>query len=278
MRKRFFIAPPALRMAAFFLREYFFPFGCSVCGAGLVGAEESWRGLCAGCRAELEAWLEESAAAPACARCGRPLVSEREICLSCRAGEGRGEALPDRSVALFPYAGRYRAALAAYKFGKNLALGNFFAEKALAALEGGALSPGAGFGAEACVVPVPPRPGKLRETGWDQVEYLARAFERQAGKTGGWKVSRCLRRLPSESQKALGLEGRRANLRGRIVPSRRAPETAIVLDDVMTTGSTLAACASALREAGAKTVYGLCLFYSAESTGAAEPRGSQRDR
>jgi len=165
----------------------------------------------------------------------------------------------DRVHVLFPYMGKYRKLLSAYKFGKSLALGNFFAEKMLGLLACDAFP-------RITVVPVPPRPGRIRKTGWDQVEYLARLLEREAGKTGegplkGFPVSRCLRRLPSESQKELGRESRRTNLRGRIVPARRTPETALVIDDVMTTGSTLNACAAALKEGGTKTVLGLCLFY-----------------
>ena len=249
--------PPGVRRAVFFLREYLFPFGCSICGAGLVGSTESWYGLCGDCRAGIELELGESLSGKTCADCGRPLVSERERCLSCRSG---GAAL-DRAGVLFPYMGKYQRLLSAYKFGRNLALGNFFAEKMLELLGLGAFSRDPKSGdpvSQISVVPVPPRPGRVRKTGWDQVEYLARLLER---KPGGLPVSRCLRRLPSESQKGLGRESRRTNLRGRIVPVRRAPETALVIDDVMTTGSTLDACAAALREGGAKTVFGLCLFH-----------------
>ena len=249
--------PPAVHRAAFFLREYLFPFGCSICGAPLAGAAESWHGLCACCRVGIDLELAENRAGKTCDRCGRPLVSERDRCLSCRSRDD--EARPselDRIRVLFPYMGKYRKLLAAYKFGKNLALGNFLAEK----MRGTLADPDA-FG-PVTVVPVPPRPGRIRETGWDQIGYLARLLESGAGTTaGGCAVSRCLRRLPSESQKGLGRAGRGTNLRGRIVPARAAPETAVVIDDVMTTGSTLAACAAALREGGAKTVFGLCLFY-----------------
>ncbi|MDR2259165.1 MAG: hypothetical protein LBE14_08480 [Treponema sp.] len=108
------------------------------------------------------------------------------------------------------------------------------------------------------VVPVPPRPGKIRRTGWDQIEYLAKLLEKGRG---GPPVNRCLKRLPSQNQKELNRENRKTNLRGRIILKGRAPRQAVILDDVCTTGSTMDACAAALKAGGAETVYGLCLFY-----------------
>ena len=229
------------------MREYFFPFGCSLCGADLLDDAEAWYGLCETCRDGIERELEENRAGERCDCCGKPLISERDRCLSCRKEEGRSY---NRVRVLFPYTGKYRRLLSAYKFGKNPAVGNFLAEKILEELDG--------FSPDAVIVPVPPRPGKIRKTGWDQIEYLARLLERKSGTV---TISRCLKRLPSKSQKELGRENRRSNLRGRITTVREVPQTAIALDDVMTTGSTLNACAAALKEAGTRTVYGLCLFY-----------------
>jgi predicted amidophosphoribosyltransferase len=102
---------------------------------------------------------------------------------------------------------------------------------------------------------VPPRPGKIKKTGWDQIEYLAALLEKLS-------IRRCLKRLPSKSQKELNRENRISNLKGRIILTGTPPETAVLIDDVITTGSTMDTCAEVLKTGGAKRVYGICLFYS----------------
>ncbi|MDR1024441.1 MAG: ComF family protein, partial [Treponema sp.] len=102
----------------------------------------------------------------------------------------------------------------------------------------------------------PPRPGKIRRSGWDQVEYLARRLEKE-----DLPVRRCLKRLPSKTQKKLGRQDRLQNLEGRFISTAAPPRRALLIDDVMTTGATLEACAAALKKAGSELVYGICLFY-----------------
>ncbi|MDR2471393.1 MAG: ComF family protein [Treponema sp.] len=244
------------------LREGLFPRGCALCGKALAAAE-AFYGLCGPCGERCRP--PPDFAAGRCSLCGQPLISEAGTCLSCRNGPPRSF---DRALSLFPYAGKYRTLLRAYKFGGRPELGNFFTK----ALERGM----AALGTEnPAWVPVPPRPGKIKESGWDQIEYLARILEqnRRSGGAGAFPVRRCLRRLPSESQKELDREERRRNLQGRIVPAGRNPvlprparfpafpPTAVVFDDVYTTGSTLDACAGALKSAGVERVYGICLCY-----------------
>ena len=237
-----------IERAVFFLRELFFQSGCAVCGQPCISVNEAWYGLCDDCRGKIEQYLAETQEMETCEYCGKPLISEQGRCLSCR----RTEALNfDRAIVLFPYSGKYRKLLSSYKFDKHISLGNFFIETIYKALEK------KGISSETAIVPVPPRPGKIRKTGWDQMEYLARLLE----KDRVYPVSRCLRRLKSKSQKELDRKSRQTNLKGRIIPKMQSPETAVIIDDVTTTGSTLDACALALKEAGAQNVCGLCLFY-----------------
>jgi ComF family protein len=247
----------------FYAGDYFFPRGCALCGASLLDPDEAWYGLCKDCLARLERESGRLLGEKRCGLCGRPLISEREICMPCRVQEPKPAY--DRVVVLYPYRGIFRKVLRAYKFGKNHGLGHYFAEKISQALSLLDLSPGA------ALVPVPPRPGKLRRTGWDQIEFLAkilekgRAGEPREGTSGkppaGPGLNRCLKRLPSRSQKELDRAGRRQNLKGRIAGVKKAPLQAVIFDDVITTGSTLNVCAEVLKAGGAEKVYGVCLFY-----------------
>ena len=236
------------RRLLFFLREYFFPCGCALCGVQLAGINEAWYGLCEECRKGLETEKQER-----CNVCGKPLVSEQVCCLACRNSEERH---CDKMKVFFPYTGKYRRLLTEYKFGKNIALGNFFTEKILKSLaEDNRLT-------QTAIVPVPPRPGKIKEKGWDQVEFLVKLLER-GGKSvpGGIKIHRCLKRLRSGAQKKLERNERMENLKNRIVLKGTAPKYALLIDDIITTGATMDICASVLKSNGVEKVFGLCLFY-----------------
>jgi predicted amidophosphoribosyltransferase len=247
----------------YYIEEYLFPSGCALCGRALLDIEETWYGLCKNCRLGISIADSER-----CGVCGRPLISEIGVCLPCRNGGNRSY---DRVMCLFPYIGKFQKLLAAYKYGRSKALGNFFQEILKKELNSLPLSECSG----PVLVPVPPRPGKIKGSGWDQVEFLAKLLEREYRKKPGKKtvpsgteqtplllpVKRCLKRLSTKSQKELNGDMRRINLAGNI-HVKNAPKEVIVFDDVFTTGSTLDACAEALKRAGTEKVYGICLFYN----------------
>jgi predicted amidophosphoribosyltransferase len=74
-------------------------------------------------------------------------------------------------------------------------------------------------------------------------------------------VSRCLKRGKYKVQKELNRNDRLNNLKGRIAINGKAPNTALVIDDVITTGATIEVCSDVLKNNGTQKIYGLCVFY-----------------
>ena len=101
----------------------------------------------------------------------------------------------------------------------------------------------------ATLVPVPLHPARRRTRPFNQAELLARAISTRAASL---PVHDCLTRTGAR-QPQVG-RGRAARLQGpagAIHARGPVPRTALLVDDVVTTGATLAACAAALRAAGA---------------------------
>jgi ComF family protein len=179
-----------------------------------------------------------------------PLVSSTGRCLRCRTTSS--PVFLDRVLPLFPYTPVAQELLGSWKIEGLRGLSRDFAAILAETLD----TP---FFGSAVIVPVPPRPGKIHDRGWDQIDDIAVSLSRDFG----YPVVRCLERTSSVAQKTLDRLGRKTNLRGRIAVRNTTPvpASAIVLDDLMTTGATLDACAEALKNAGCGKVYGLALFF-----------------
>ena len=111
------------------------------------------------------------------------------------------------------------------------------------------------------LVPIPLAPKRLRQRGYNQAEALAAALSRR----WGVPVSRDVltRTRETATQTALTPETRLANVAGAFRVSNDQcsmiidHSTLIIVDDVFTTGATLAEAARALEQAGARTIYGI---------------------
>jgi ComF family protein len=164
-----------------------------------------------------------------------------------------------RAVAYGPYQDRMREAIHALKYDRlhpaARRLGRMLAE-AIAQLA--AEAP-----AEMLVVPVPLHRSKFAERGFNQARSLAvHALKALRKSHPEWRLtlaSTTLMRLRStESQFGLTPRQRRINVRGAFVVSDPAAVTLkhiLLIDDILTTGSTARAAAKALTQAGAASVW-----------------------
>jgi len=208
------------------LFDLLLPLRCVVCGAPS-------RAVCESCLAGLRRLR-----GPRCARCGAPTSWPVARCLEC---QGRKLAFASARSAV-AYDAAAKALVSAWK------------ERGLRGLaeDAGALV--------AEVVPrpraytityVPPDADRALERGHHPAERLARALESR------WQlpvVPLLERTRPARPQRGLGLAERRANVRGGFRAAGRAPTRVVLLDDVYTSGATVAAAASALRKGGARHV------------------------
>ena len=104
------------------------------------------------------------------------------------------------------------------------------------------------------IIPVPLHPKRLSKRGFNQSELLAEALSRR---TGIPVLNDLLeRKIHTDPQAGLSGKERRNNLKGAFSCKKSLPaETVILVDDVITTGSTLSACAEALKKSGIQKVY-----------------------
>lgn len=227
---------------------------CVACGASGRHAADV---LCGACRRGLP-WMAEE---PCCERCALPLPHVAR----CPARD----APFDAAWSAVAYEGAARDVMHALKFSAARPLAEIMAAQIAAnapaellpsaGTEGRTSAPSSGErgacrraeAAATALVAVPAHPARRRARGFDPAELLARALARRTG----LPLATALRRGARVSRQ-LGADRETRRDPGRLGFEARgpAPRNAILVDDVHTTGATLAACARALKAAGAQRV------------------------
>ena len=218
-----------------------YPRHCPGCGRILKNQRAL---LCPSCRQTVSPFTEDY-----CLRCGRPVEPEQEYCAECSR---RARAF-DAGRSVFLYDERWKTSIERYKYYGYREFADFYAEAMAYIFR----SVRAEWRPD-LIVPVPLHRKKERQRGFNQSWLLARKISRLTGIPA--EKDLVVKNRATASQKKLSAPERKKNLRGAFSVRRRITGiTALVIDDVYTTGSTVEEMAAALKAAGAAKVYFLTL-------------------
>jgi len=211
------------------------PWRCTLCGnPGMPGLD-----LCAACRADLP-WNTS-----ACPGCARPLPAGASAwrCGACLSHPPAW----DIAFSALHYALPVDALVQQLKFHGRLARARLLGELLAQALQSERHTPW-----PAALIPVPLHPNRLRERGFNQARELALPLARHFAIPLRDDLARRIR--ATAPQVGLTAAARARNLRGAFAIDGAPPAHVALIDDVLTTGSTLTAMSLALRAAGSMQI------------------------
>lgn len=223
--------------------ESMLPRHCLLCGQ--ASAEGP---LCTGCREDLPRLSQ------ACASCALPLPPAAAGVAPPVQCCGKCVVRPppwDRAVAALRYEFPADRLVCRFKFGRDLCAGAALADELREALQGvEGPQPDA-------IVPVPLHRSRFLARTFNQAELLARALGRALELPVQARL--LLRRRRTNAQSGLDASARLRNVRGAFELRRRTareamPRHVALVDDVLTTGVTLAECTRTLKRGGARRV------------------------
>ena len=219
----------------------FYPTACAVCTQPL----EPGQNLCLKCRESAPRLLP-----PFCAKCSQPFagaISDSFVCANC---EGRTLHF-DAAVSCYRSRGAVRKIMHDFKYGRQLHLRHLIGRWLIETLADPRLA-GRRFD---CIVPVPLHTARKRERGFNQAELLALQLRRHSS----IPVRDLLQRVRyTTTQTQFDRDERMQNLKGAFRLRQGCDVQGwrvLLVDDVLTTGSTLSECASVLKKAGAISVH-----------------------
>jgi len=213
-----------------------YPATCILCGAPGAGALD----LCLGCRADLPHNRHR------CPLCALPLPTAAPAGSLCGACQ-RKPPVYQRCIAPLQYRGTLPHLVTGLKFQGRMNCARLLGRLLTIGLEqtGGELPE--------LILPVPLHPSRLRERGFNQALEIARIPARRFGLP--IDIEHCRRQIATAPHSGLDAKERRSNIRGAftVSPGLEGRHVAL-LDDVVTTGSTVTELTRMLKRAGVKRV------------------------
>ena len=206
---------------------------------------------------------------PKCMLCGMPLREDEEICGQCRQKVLLNTAPPrvekgaffDKAAAGLWYENDVRNAIQGLKYREKQNYARPLARVMVYAYQHK-------IGEECDLIAfVPTNPSTLRRRGYDQAQLLAEALAEMLDLPWMSALEKTRETTPMHGLK---VDARRANVLGayhvccqqELLKGKRV----LLVDDILTTGSTLSECARMLKTAGAARVYGLCAAATRKSS------------
>ena len=223
---------------------------CHICHSFIPNA--STLHICPTCRDLLPLVVS-----PLCPICGIPFIGagSDHRCGACLANPP----LFDTARAPFLYEGSIRDLIHSFKYSQKTHLRN---PLALLTIEGMGV-----FLTEKkpnLIIPVPLHRSRLRQRGFNQAVLLGRIVSQHLSLP--MRTDVLVRTRPTEPQIDLSATERRVNVKGAFAiykPEQIACKRILLLDDVMTTGSTMNECAKVLKNAGAESVMAVTIARTA---------------
>jgi competence protein ComFC len=223
------------------LASLFYPPACAVCSANVAAGEY----LCPECDSKLTQIVP-----PFCAKCSEPFPGAINSAFTC-ANCGHRTLHFDTAVAVYRERGIVRQIVLDFKYGRQVHLRHLVARWLIAALDDERLRNVSFY----VIVPVPLHPARERERGFNQSALIAELLSAHTALA----TKPLLKRVRyTTTQTAFDRAERMQNLHGAFRLRKSADVRGLrvlLVDDVLTTGSTLSECARVLKGAGALSVH-----------------------
>ena len=218
-----------------------YPPACTICSASVAAGEY----LCAECDAKITRIVP-----PFCEKCSEPFAGAISSAFTCANCAHRTLHF-DAAVAAYRSRGIVRRVMLDFKYGRQIHLRHPVARWLLAALDDERLR-SRRFN---IIIPVPLHPARERQRGFNQAGLLAELVSEHVS----IQARPALERIRyTTTQTAFDRAERMENLHGAFRLRKNADVRdlhVLLIDDVLTTGSTLSECARVLKEAGARSVH-----------------------